>query len=1257
MEKPQERRFPSVLLPVFAGMILVSAGLRAAPPAARAKGAAGGIADRASELAPDERERLERLGLELNLEASREQHAGRYDRAVELLEQVVRILERLYPPERYPQGHPDLGASLNNLGFMLKVKGEYGRALGDFRRALEILENCYPPERYPQGHSALAVTMDNLGSLLGHLGDYRQALDYLRKALEMKQRLYPPPRYPQGHPDLAVSLNNLGSLFQAQHDQRQALGYFRDALEMNQRLYPRERFPEGHPELATNLVNLAVTHKELGDLEQALDYDRRAVEMYRRLYPKQRYPRGHLRLAATLNHMGTVLQALHDDHEAERCFRQALAMSELLYPNERYPQGHLDLAIGLSNVASVLQARGDYDQALDRYRQAMQMLERLYPKQRYPQGHPDLVRGLSHLADLYKDMGNYGQALRHVRQSLEMKERLYSRAQYPRGHPELVTSLNALGLFLENQGDHGQALIYYRQALEMGIRLYSPQQYPQGHPDLALILNNLGAVFQRQGKYDLALKYHRRALEIYERLYPPERYPQGHPDLSMSLNNLGAVLRAQGDYGQAMDYLRRTLEMNRKLYPTERYPQGHRLLFASLTNLASVLEAQGDYGQAMDDFRQALALGQRLYPQEQYPHGHSDLAASLSNLGFCLHSQGRSADALAYLVKGVAMSQAITADFLGSASEAEALNFGATLLYQRNRLISAAAAAQRPENDLYSEIWTSKAAVAGMVLRRHRAVIESFDPQVRADGRELVALRRRLAELLLTPASPEKSSAETVRSLNARKEELERSLADRLPEFRRAEALSRRPSTELERCLRRGEVFIDSFWYLDYQQDPGTPGEAGERRIPSYVVFVLRPGQRTASVFLGSAAPIDAAIEAWRAEIKDDRPGPAAETLRCLVWDKLAPLLPPGTQTVYVSPDAALTRLPWSALPGRTPGTLLLEDHALAVVPSGPFLLDRLTLTPDRASEKGGGCLLAVGDVRYDDRPAPIPTRPVALASLRAPVGTDQTIAWPPLPGTLRELEAVEALAGERPVLTLTGRDAGTGRVLAELPRARWALLATHGFFADPRFRSALQLDESSFRRGLGGIGKDRALPGARNPLVLSGLVLAGANLPVPSGEDGLPQGDGGILTAEAVAGLPLQNLELVVLSACETGLGEVAGGEGVFGLQRAFHIAGAHDVIASLWRVDDEATAALMRLFFRKLWIEGKPPLAALREAQLFIYRNPDRMGEVARARGLDFGNEVTVAQGPVITSPHGKRAATRLWAGFVLSGTGRGP
>src|SRR5262249_14135890 len=179
-----------------------------------------------------------------------------------------------------------------------------------------------------------------------------------------------------------------------------------------------------------------------------------------------------------------------------------------------------------------------------------------------------------------------------------------------------------------------------------------------------------------------------------------------------------------------------------------------------------------------------------------------------------------------------------------------------------------------------------------------------------------------------------------------------------------------------------------------------------------------------------------------------------------------------------------------------------------------------------------------------------------------------------------------------------------------------------HGFFADATVRSVLQLSEEDYQRGRRG---DRVGVGSRSPGVLSGLVLAGANRPPPKDPKELARHDSGILTAEAIAALNLDQMELAVLSAGGPGLGEVAGGEGVFGLQRAFHVAGCRNVVASLWQVDDEATAALMALFYHKLWRENQPPLQALRQAQLYLYRHPERIGVLARLRsGPDFDNEV---------------------------------
>src|SRR5262249_16893837 len=230
---------------------------------------------------------------------------------------------------------------------------------------------------------------------------------------------------------------------------------------------------------------------------------------------------------------------------------------------------------------------------------------------------------------------------------------------------------------------------------------------------------------------------------------------------------------------------------------------------------------------------------------------------------------------------------------------------------------------------------------------------------------------------------------------------------------------------------------------------------------------------------------------------------------------------------------------PWAALPGSRAGTVLLEEHAICLVPHGPFLLQRLE---EKQPESGAsGRLLAVGGIDYQQRAAGIDAAPPI--ALREPALAQGGARWPPLAGTEKERQQIAALARQAAHLEgieRVGREATTGQFQMDLPLGRYAHGATHGFFADSQFRSALQIDPKEY--GQPGVQDRRG--GARSPLTLSGLVFAGAN---QSGAESAE--DRGIVTAEGLIGLRLEGLELAVLSACETGLGEAGGGEGVYGL------------------------------------------------------------------------------------------------------------
>jgi tetratricopeptide (TPR) repeat protein len=1038
--------------------------------------------------------------------------------------------------------------------------------------------------------------------LLLNQGGYGKALPYYERALAMVQALYPKDKYPQGHPHLAGSLNNVGLLLQDQGEYGKALPYLEQALAMYQALYPREKYPQGHPNLALSLNNLGTLLQDQGEYGKALPYLERALAMKEALCPPDKYPQGHPALAGSLNNLGRLLQDQGEYAKALPYLERALAMKEALYPPDKYPQGHRALATSLTSLGSLLHAQGEYGKALPSLERALAMFQALYPADKYPQGHSALATGLHNLGSLLQDQGEYGKALPSLERALAMLQVLYPKEKYPQGHPTLATSLMSLGMLFRAQGEYGKALPYCERALAMRQALYPKDQYPQGHLDLATSLSNLGFVLLAQREYGKALPYCERAQAMLEGLYPKDQYPQGHPALAGSLHNLGVLLWAQGEYGKALPYCERTLAMYRGLYP-----------------------------------------------KDQYPQGHFDLATSLSNLGFVLLAQGEYGKALPYYERALAMHQGLGKAFLATASEAEARNFLLKIPLTRDGYLSVARRLPDTADPSYAHVWQEKSALARLLARRQRTLLLA-DPGIRELNQRLTDTRQTLAVLLLALPGRFKDQAQRVQELTDRKEKLEREIAQKLPAFAELQAIDRLSPADLLAKLPTRSAFVDLLRYFRFEQDPKVPGQKGEQWTLSYVAFVLRPGQPIQRVELGEAAPIEKALAEWRQAVAAWKPGRpddsrAAVTLRQRLGEPLTKSIPADTEIVFLAPDGPLTGLQWAALPGKKPGTVLLEDHALAIVPHGRFLVEHLMTNEKRHSKDG--TILAFGGVQYDQEPVAVKPPAGLLALDRGPEAGDQKLRWPFLKGTELELEQVRALAGQREVRVRRGPEASASQLLADLPQARYAHLATHGFFADPKFRSVLKLDETLYERLRlpSGDAFDRAAAGARNPLVLSGLVLAGANLDLP---------DRGILTAEAIAGLPLQKLELVVLSACETGLGEVAGGEGVFGLQRAFHVAGARNVIATLWKVDDDATAALMDLFYHKLWRENKPPIQALREAQLTLYRNPSRIPKLAKLRGPDLTREVTRPPDPAEVKA-GERAPVKLWAGFILSGLGR--
>ena len=420
----------------------------------------------AKELTDDERINLQKEVFELGVKAFDLFQHGQHADAIRLLEKSLDACKRLYPTDKYPDGHPDLVANLTALGFV----AQYG-------------------------------------------GDYAKGERYASDALEMCQRLYPVKKYPNGHPDLATSLTRLGLLVQARGEYARAEGYLRDALVMRKRLYSEDKLPNGQFEVAHSLDNLGFLLIQKGEYSRGEGYLREAVEVFRRLYPADHYTAGSPDLAMSINHLGRLLYERGDYGKAEPYLLEALEMRKRLYPG-----GHPDLLASLAIVGELLYDRGDYPKAAGCLRESLEICRRVYPAERYPDGHPYIASILCNLGVLLSHLGENAKAEEYCRGAACDAPRIYAAEQYPDGHPDVASNLNILGHMLHDRGEYSQAEPFCRDALAMRQRLYPTNKYPDGHPELALSLSNLGNLLYSQGKYDKAAEASGKGLAMYGRL-------------------------------------------------------------------------------------------------------------------------------------------------------------------------------------------------------------------------------------------------------------------------------------------------------------------------------------------------------------------------------------------------------------------------------------------------------------------------------------------------------------------------------------------------------------------------------------------------------------------------------------------------------------------------------------------------------------------------------------------------------------------
>jgi CHAT domain-containing protein len=476
---------------------------------------------------------------------------------------------------------------------------------------------------------------------------------------------------------------------------------------------------------------------------------------------------------------------------------------------------------------------------------------------------------------------------------------------------------------------------------------------------------------------------------------------------------------------------------------------------------------------------------------------------------------------------------------------------------------------------------------AGSLMRLRRRL----EPEDQTLLVELTQVREELSELATSGALMTKARIKEAEKLAARARDLEATLAERSAEFR----LRTRPVAldEIQKRLPENAALVEIARFRP------VVFEAKSRDdwygAPRYVAYVLRQSGEPSWVALGGGAEIDRLAASFRAAVGGpglEEFGTQARALYDAIFKPLLPLIG-DAEHLLLSPDGALHLVPFGALLDED-DHFLIEDYLLSYLDSGRDLA-RLKLS---AKAREGAWIVAAPDFDAGAVPEDAATTVVqADTPLRS--GDYRDMFFEPLAGTNDEAKAIHALL---PNASIRLDDEATEELLKARHGPSILHIATHGFFLDDQDLSA----DKSPARGLtlsapfGGETDFSSEPIVENPLLRSGVALAGANRRSTRGEDG-------VLTALEASGLDLDGTRLVVLSACDTGLGDLRNSEGVFGLRRAFVLAGAESQVMSLWRVDDEATRNLMVDFYTCL-AAGQGRAEALRRAQIQMLRDEER-------------------------------------------------
>ena len=1004
-------------------------------------------------------------------------------------------------------------------------------------------------------------------------GNYKKAIDCEAKALIVLKSLYG-----ENHLDYATSLTDLAYYHfksrnynkaveietMAKNIRKQVLGekhpdyvlslsklgnYYCDlgdykkavefeTMAMNLR---KQSLGEKHPDYALSLSKLGNYYCDLGDYKKAVEFGTMAMNLR-----KQSLGEEHPDYALSLNNLAGYYSNLGDYRKAVEFGTQAMNICK-----QTLEENHPGYATSLSNLASYYCDLGEYNKAIEIGTMAMNLR-----KHTLGEKHLDYALSLSNLAGYYSNLGEYNKAVELGTQALNIRKQALGEK-----HPDYASSLNNLANYYYSLGDYNKAVELGTQALNI-----RKQTLGEKHPDYASSLGCLADYYSRLGNYNKAIELGRQALNIRK-----QTLGEKHPNYASSLGCLADYYSRLGNYNKAIELGRQALNI-RKQTLGEKHPN----YATSLNNLANYYSGLGDYNKAVELGTMAM----NIY-KETLGEKHPDYASSLSNLASYNYQCHNYQEAYRLLSKSIRIQKHIVLSMFKEATSRTRQTFwnknNAEFEYFPSICLKAHDQERNGELYDYSALFTKGLLLTAETNARD-VVLESGDTALVKLFDALQSVHIMLNKQYEKPIAERTLNCDSLENVA---ELMERELiksSKAYGDFTRSLTITWK---DVKNELADGDVAIEFI---------STPFLNNDSVM--YIALALKKGYPEPKL-------IPLFEEKTLKELSNDNPNDAQQLFH-LVWNPLLSELE-GTRNVYFSPSGALYNIGIENLP------ISAEERM-----SDRFNMYRLSSTrllalhPHSTSERKTALF---GGLDYEMSPQDVASNNLKNAYHSEFIAQNRDASadfmerggFGALPFSLKEVKSASKLleANGYECHLFEGKD-GTEEAFKSLSgkKVKVVHLSTHGAFV-PQKEAKNTKQKNNFRF----IQFDDAAPQAQEEdqsLTRSFLVMAGGNM--LKNYDSIPEGiDDGILTAQEIAHTDLRSCDLVVLSACETALGDITN-EGVMGLQRGFKKAGANTILMSLWKVDDQASSLLLTKFYENLLSKKMPKIDALKKAQDYV-------------------------------------------------------